>query len=333
MGRYVVREAEEYYDMNECDAHGYPIKKIRYTGEEYETTVDPGGDYVESGPDGWEIHTVIHKGLAPTFPLRLYEKSLDLIVGEESSVTITMGNGRYSVKSSDKAVATAVMVSKYGYINVNAVDKGTATITVTDINSGQKASVKVTVTQLCPDGNHPHMIDLGLPSGTKWACCNVGATGPEEYGGNYAWGETEEKDHYDWDNYTHCDGSEESCHDLGRDIAGTKYDVAHVKWGGNWQMPSIDQVKELLDNCKSEWTHLNGVGGRKFTSKINGNSIFLRAGGNWGGYFPGCGYYMSSMQSPSRSYNIGGLSFDPSYAHWIIGYGRHQGYKVRPVSR
>lgn len=52
--------------------------------------------------------------------------------------------------------------------------------------------------QSCPDDNHPHMIDLGLPSGTKWACCNVGATKPEEYGGYYTWGETEEKSVYDW---------------------------------------------------------------------------------------------------------------------------------------
>lgn len=270
-----------------------------------------------------------------SLPLTLNKTSLDLIVGEESSVTITSGsgNGSYSVKSSDKAVATAVVVGKDSHFTLKAMGKGTAAITVTDKKSGQKASVTVTVTQLCPESNHPHMIDLGLPSGTKWACCNVGSTRPEEYGGNYAWGETEEKDRYNWDNYSHCDGSEETCHDLGRDIAGTKYDVAHVKWGDNWQMPSIDQVRELLDNCKSEWTHLNGVGGRKFTSKINGYSIFLPAGGNWGNYFPGCGYYLSSMQSPSHLNCTGGMFFDPTCAHWIIGFERHQGRKVRPVSR
>ena len=65
----------------------------------------------------------------------------------------------------------------------------------------------------CPDDNHPHMIDLGLPSGTKWACCNVGASSPEEYGGYYAWGETTEKDVYDWNTYTYCEGSESTCHD------------------------------------------------------------------------------------------------------------------------
>jgi len=101
----------------------------------------------------------------------------------------------------------------------------------------------------CPDDNHPHMIDLGLSSGTKWACCNVGANKPEGNGDYYAWGETQTKSKYNWSTYTHCDGSEENCHNIGSDIAGTRYDVAHVKWGGSWVMPSRDQIKELKDNC------------------------------------------------------------------------------------
>jgi hypothetical protein len=120
----------------------------------------------------------------------------------------------------------------------------------------------------CPDDHHPHFIDLGLPSGTKWACCNVGATTPEGYGGYYAWGETEEKDVYDWTAYK----------DLVGDIAGTQYDVAHVKWGGSWVMPSCDQQAELLENCSSEWTTFNGINGRVFTGS-NGGSIFLPAAG------------------------------------------------------
>ena len=111
----------------------------------------------------------------------------------------------------------------------------------------------------CPDNNHPHAIDLGLPSGTKWACCNVGATKPEEYGGYYAWGEIEEKEIYYWNTYIHCDGTEATCHNIGSDIAGTQYDVAHEKWGGTWQMPSFDQNEELINNCTSEYTTLNGV--------------------------------------------------------------------------
>ena len=332
MGRYVVREAEEYYDMDDCDARGYPKKKIRYTGEEYETTVDPNGEYVESGPDGWEIHTVICQKKVQASPLTLRKTSLDLIVGEESTVGVS-GNYSYGVKSSDKAVATAEVVGDWG-IRVYAMSKGTATIRVTDIKSGQKASFTVTVKELCPDGNHPHMIDLGLPSGTKWACCNVGATRPEKYGCFYAWGETEEKDYYDRNNYTHCDGSEYS--NLGSDIAGTKYDVAHVKWGGNWQMPSLDQFQELLDHCESEWTYINRAGGRKFTSKINGNTIFLPAGGTREDdfrAFGGGGYYLSSTQGSMRLNQTCGLSFDPSHANCIDGFKRHQGFAVRPVSK
>lgn len=79
MGRYVVRVAEEYYDMDECDARGYPVKKIRYTGEEYETTVDPNGDYVEYGPDGWETHTVIGGGRPKTtYRQTCHDKDVEL---------------------------------------------------------------------------------------------------------------------------------------------------------------------------------------------------------------------------------------------------------------
>ena len=96
---------------------------------------------------------------------------------------------------------------------------------------------------------HPHMIDLGLPSGTKWACCNVGAIKPEDYGDFYAWGETEIKSYYYWNTYINCSGSLETCHFIGNDISCTKYDVAHVKWGGTWVMPSEAQLDELLNKC------------------------------------------------------------------------------------
>jgi hypothetical protein len=104
----------------------------------------------------------------------------------------------------------------------------------------------------CPDENHPHSIDLGLPSGTKWACCNIGASNPEESGGFYAWGETTNKNDFSWATYIHCDGSYDTCHDLGADIAGMSYDVAHEKWGDKWQMPSSEQINELIKNCTSK---------------------------------------------------------------------------------
>ena len=187
----------------------------------------------------------------------------------------------------------------------------------------------------CPDDHHPHLIDLGLPSGTKWACCNVGATTPDAYGGYFAWGETEEKDYYYYDTYIHCDGSYGTCHDLGSDIAGTQYDVAQVKWGGSWVMPSLDQIEELLENCTSTWKAQNGVNGRVFTGS-NGGSIFLPASGNrWkdGLYEAGSvGDYWSSTPYPGQG-GVGGvydLYFFPGNAYWQYN-SNINGLPVRPV--
>ena len=130
----------------------------------------------------------------------------------------------------------------------------------------------------CPDGNHPHMVDLGLPSGTKWACCNVGASTPEDYGNYYAWGETKPKSTYSWDTYPYYN-SEENVVYLPGDFAGTQYDAATVNWGSPWRTPSKEQIKELVNNCTFTWITQNGVKGGKITGK-NGNSIFLPAAGS-----------------------------------------------------
>lgn len=186
----------------------------------------------------------------------------------------------------------------------------------------------------CPDNNHPHQIDLGLPSGTKWACCNVGASTPEGYGGHYAWGETKEKKVYDWNTYIHWDGSKKTFHNLGRDIAGTKYDVAHVKWGGGWHMPTLAQIKELLDNTTSEWTSEKGVAGRKFTGS-NGGTIFLPAAGKrWGSGLGSAGYsgdyWSSTLNEGNENYACHLYFFDVGAAHWDFS-NRGNGQSVRPV--
>jgi len=186
----------------------------------------------------------------------------------------------------------------------------------------------------CPDNHHPHLIDLGLPSGTKWACCNVGATAPEDYGGYYAWGETEEKNYYDSSTYQYYQNG--SYVNLGSDIAGTQYDVARVKWGGSWVMPTHDQQMELCDNCTYEWTTVNGVKGGKFTSKTNGGIIFLPAAGrrltsgldDAGSH----GYYWSSTQGPSITGSTFCLYFGSGYTDWSYA-NRSSGRSVRPVVR
>ena len=188
----------------------------------------------------------------------------------------------------------------------------------------------------CPDSNHPHMIDLGLPNGTKWACCNVGAHSPEQNGGYYAWGEVSEKAGYYWETYQYWDNLVSIDSDIGSDIAGTQYDVAHVQWGGSWVMPSLDQIKELLDYCSSEWTTENGVYGMRFTGS-NGGSVFLPAAGNrWydGLYNVGSwGCYWSSTRNPDDLFLAVVLDFGKGFALWERSYYRYRGQSVRPVVR
>ena len=194
--------------------------------------------------------------------------------------------------------------------------------------------VFATNAQVCPDDNHPHAIDLGLFSGTKWACCNVGANTPEGYGVSYAWGETEEKTIYDWTTYTHCDGTESTYHDIGRDITGSQYDAAHMKWGDSWQMPTIEQVRELMNRCTFEWTTKNGVNGQILTGP-NGGTIFLPAGGfRWFDSLINDGkmgeYWSSTLSLHDDPESACGMCFEEGSRNWFEG-GRECGRSVRPV--
>ena len=180
---------------------------------------------------------------------------------------------------------------------------------------------------LCPDVHHPHMIDLGLPSGIRWACCNVGADKPGAHGDYFAWGETETKDSYSQDTYSFAF--------LGTDIAGTEYDVAHVKWGDLWAMPNLDHMNELLANCTYEPTSYDGVQGYKFTSKINGSSIFLPASGcRLGTEYVDTdhvGDYWTSNYSEISMGCASILSFHDNQAYCSSRVTREAGRSVRPI--
>lgn len=115
-------------------------------------------------------------------------------------------------------------------------------------------------------------VDLGLPSGTKWATCNIGATTPEMSGNLYAWGESQTKTTFSITNYSLNGVSI-------REIAGTSYDTARKLWGEGWTMPTYEQFKELLDNCSWKYFEINGKIGALLTSEINQQSIFLPAKG------------------------------------------------------
>ncbi len=273
--------------------------------------------------------------------LSLSVNEISLSKGNSATIVITSGYGSYTVSSTDTNIADATLSGST--VIITGKKGGTTVVKVIDTISGNMKVVSVTVNDdapisytACPDENHPHLIDLGLPSGTKWACCNVGADKPEAYGGYYAWGETVTKSTYDLSTYTHCDGSSSTCHNLGSDISGTQYDVAHVKWGGSWVMPTKELQDELRNNCTSTWTTQNGVSGRLFTGK-NGGSIFLPAAGyRWYGDPSRAGeygYYWSSTQYPDYSYYAYGLYFNSGRADWDYDFDRNLGLSVRPVVR
>ena len=335
--------SDTYEHSGECGAY-----RLTQDSEDYyyisSITIKPDRFYRSS----WisYIGLSVRPAYQITLTLSLYHDILQ--VGDKINVEITSGNGSYNVVSSDENVVTAVLTGKT--VTITGKSVGTAVITVTDTSTGCLKEISITVgndqgsTSICPDDNHPHMIDLGLPSGTKWACCNVGADKPEAYGGYYAWGETEEKPHYSRDTYTHYQKGYHT--NIGTNITGTKYDVAHMKWGESWVMPSLEQIKELSDNCTSYWTKQNGVLGRIFTG-INDNKIFLPAAG-YHSYdkLLGSGYdghYWSSSQIPIipdslddfwAIFEITGSAYNLNFYSDISNWGNvvcHGGYSVRPV--
>lgn len=113
-------------------------------------------------------------------------------------------------------------------------------------------------------------VDLGLSSGILWAACNVGATTQEAYGNYYAWGETTQKEFYTQDTYEFTEDPE---------TLEPEQDVAQTEWQDDWRMPTADEFDELFKTCTSEWTIINEVPGRLFTSSTTGESIFLPAAG------------------------------------------------------
>lgn len=117
--------------------------------------------------------------------------------------------------------------------------------------------------------NGHEYVDLGLPSGIKWATCNIGAKIPQQYGDYFSWGETKPKDDYSASATTGMSLS---------DISGTSYDAARVNWGASWRMPSEAECRELMDKCNWKWTSLEGKDGYKITGP-NGSWIFVPAAG------------------------------------------------------
>ena len=192
-----------------------------------------------------------------------------------------------------------------------------------------------------PD-NHEY-VDLGLPSGTLWATCNIGATIPEDMGDYFAWGETAPKEVYDMDNYKWYNSSSDK---LTKYCTDDKYgtvdnktellpedDAAYVNWGPMWRMPTLDQQQELIERCTWQWVEKNGVYGRLVTGP-NGNTLFLPAadyrGDNSLNNVQSIGAYWSrtlDSGSPSGLY-FRNFEWESVY---LFSHIRSNGFAVRPV--
>ena len=169
-------------------------------------------------------------------------------------------------------------------------------------------------------------VDLGLS--VKWATCNVGANSPEEFGQYFAWGETTTKAEYTDENST-------TYGKTMNDISGNaQYDAATANWGGNWRMPTYDELYELINYCTWTWTTKKGINGCKVTGP-NGNSIFLPAAGrrsvSWLDGAGSFGDYWSSMPNDYLDVHFACLLGFDSSDHDMGNLSRILGHSVRPV--
>lgn len=192
-------------------------------------------------------------------------------------------------------------------------------------------------------GETHEYVDLGLS--VKWATCNVGASSPQEAGNYYAWGETEAKNTYNWQSYKYskgylstmtkyCNSSSYGTVD-NISVLEPSDDVAQVKWGGSWRMPTGAEWAELRTNCIWTWTTQNGKNGYIVSSKSKGNSIFLPAAGYHDGSSVGnagaYGCYWSASLGSMRSYFALNTYFISYYIFKSYYELRFYGLSVRPV--
>ena len=194
-------------------------------------------------------------------------------------------------------------------------------------------------------------VDLGLPSGLKWAKCNVGAEKETDYGYYFMWGDIEDKSNAEcsWESYKYCNGSFDTLTKYNifplfgenpddKTKLDSEDDVARTNMGGDWRMPTSDECEELINNTTNEWiSDYNGTGvsGRKFTHKTDTSKyIFIPAAGLCsGGSVNNVGSYggvWSSVLHTIYPYSACGLGFNLYNCYMGNNY-RYCGRSVRGV--
>ena len=308
---------------------------------------------------GRSIRAVCDEGITAVSGVSLNNDNLSLTVGDTETLTATVSpsnatNTAIAWASGDTGIAT---VDANG--TVTALSEGTTIIVATAKTGGKTAVCAVTVNPAADGANGHAYVDLGLPSGVKWATCNLGATSPEEYGDYFAWADEETyysslspltwksgKTGYNWASYTWCNGSQTTMTrynhmntngtvDNKTELCGYGYanDAARQIFGGKWRTPTDAEWVELIDNCTLTWTTQNGVNGRLVTGP-SGNSIFLPANGTRTGVnFSDAGthgnYWSSSLHMPDSRFAMR-VGFDSGSFTHSRGY-RYYGRAIRAV--
>lgn len=263
----------------------------------------------------------------------------DFVVTENSSAKINVTSGTatsFIVLLPNESNNVILKSSKGGYEFKKGVEGNK--LYYRYISNFEKGTLRWEEIEETNEVNGHEYVDLGLS--VKWATCNVGATSPQGYGKYYAWGETETAldDNYSLSNCSTSGLNYSQLQSQGYiDEDGNltpEHDAATVNWGGDWRMPTIAEMQELIDKCTWEWTTHRGVNGYKVTSKDNGNYIFLPAVGGCselsisgvGSY----GNYWSSAPIKSNDTYASRLNFNSNKHNMDYG-NRIHGLSVRPV--
>lgn len=253
-------------------------------------------------------------------------------VGKEIILTwSTVKDATYNVyRASDTQLKSLIQIASNlntnSYTDKSPLSKNNYYI-VRAVMDGVESQGSVIVSQEYPFINGYEYIDLGLPSGIKWATMNVGASKSGDYGNYYAWGEISTKSTYTAANSVTTNNS--SLRTIG---GSSKYDAATANWGSTWRLPTVSEYEELINNCTWTWTVIDGHTGY-IVKGPNGNSIFLPAAGykletSLGSVGSGGYYWSSSCYSDVAAWR---LNFNNSVYQKAENY-KLAGLSVRPVS-
>lgn len=322
---------------------GDAVKKETKTEEQENRDIirrpQPQDNLQNAYPKKWAPHTAIGQKQAEEARVSKFEfvQDVDLYFNDGSikgnhklyndgdGYSVQIKDKYYKVTPCNEDIMGTVFKGYCTYLNIDLYIKDGISDSF-GLADNQSKTTKTSATFGTLNGHD--WVDLGLPSGTKWATCNIGATAPEKPGNLYAWGESVTKSSYSNSNYS-LNGK------YVKEISGNKsMDTATKLWGEGWRMPTHEEFEELLEYCDWAYAEFNGRLGAIMTSKINRQSIFLPAGGSMEG---------SKHIDPKTcgGYWIGTASRQGGIYLWIYGAAlnyitegpEYSGQSIRPVTK